>query len=88
MFKPTRATKHPFRPTAADAMSYFVGAEVMGADDFVGEDGGFAINGGRGWSNVVFRNHMVKCYGDVALASRSVSALLAPVAFLLTVVPA
>jgi len=68
MFKPTKATKHPFRPTGADAMSYFVGAEVMGAKDFVGEDAGFAINGGRGWSSVAFRNHMVKCYGDVALA--------------------
>jgi len=68
MFKPTRATKHPFRPTAADAMSYFVGAEAMGADDFVGEDGGFAINGGRGWSNVVFRNHKIDLNGPTAQA--------------------
>eukprot|EP01063_Lacrimia_lanifica_P030806 TRINITY_DN496_c0_g1_i14.p1 TRINITY_DN496_c0_g1~~TRINITY_DN496_c0_g1_i14.p1 ORF type:complete len:170 (+),score=32.36 TRINITY_DN496_c0_g1_i14:425-934(+) len=25
LFKPTKATKNPFRPTAGDAMSYFVG---------------------------------------------------------------
>merc|ERR1719393_775684 len=49
-------------------MSYFVGAEAMGADEFKGEDAGFAINGGRGWSKVVFRNHQIKCYGEVAHA--------------------
>merc|ERR1712032_1742469 len=29
LFKPTKATKNPFRPTAEDAMSYFVGSEAM-----------------------------------------------------------
>merc|ERR1719161_115189 len=29
LFKPTKATDNPFRPTAEDAMSYFVGAEAM-----------------------------------------------------------
>merc|ERR1711972_823558 len=29
LFKPTKATKNPFRPTAEDAMSYFVGADAM-----------------------------------------------------------
>eukprot|EP01063_Lacrimia_lanifica_P030805 TRINITY_DN496_c0_g1_i13.p1 TRINITY_DN496_c0_g1~~TRINITY_DN496_c0_g1_i13.p1 ORF type:complete len:328 (+),score=57.41 TRINITY_DN496_c0_g1_i13:209-1192(+) len=59
LFKPTKATRNPFRPTAEDAMSYFVGAEAMKDDKFKGEDAGFAINGGRGWSEVVFRNHMI-----------------------------
>merc|ERR1719163_882550 len=68
LFKPTKATDHPFRPTAEDAMSYFVGAEAMENDEFKGEDAGFAINGGRGWKNVVFRNHQVELYGAVAHA--------------------
>ena len=68
LFKPTKATAHPFRPTAEDAMSYFVGAEAMGNDDFKGEDAGFAINGGRGWKEVVFRNHAVELMGDSAIA--------------------
>ena len=55
LFKPTKATKNPFRPTGEDAMSYFVGAEAMSNDKFKGEDAGFAINGGKGWSNVDFR---------------------------------
>merc|ERR1719310_2479061 len=68
LFKPTKATAHPFRPTGETAMSYFVGAEAMGNDEFMGEDAGFAINGGRGWSNVVFRNHQVELFGEVAHA--------------------
>merc|ERR1712176_426178 len=52
LFKPTKATENPFRPTGEDAMSYFVGAEAMSNDEFKGEDAGFAINGGKGWSNV------------------------------------
>ena len=59
LFKPTKATEHPFRPTAEEAMSYFVGAEAMKNDAFKGEDAGFAINGGRGWKDVTFRNHQV-----------------------------
>ncbi|EOD05749.1 hypothetical protein EMIHUDRAFT_219806 [Emiliania huxleyi CCMP1516] len=68
LFKPTKATEHPFRPTAEEAMSYFVGAEAMKNDAFKGEDAGFAINGGRGWKDVTFRNHQIKCYGEVAHA--------------------
>ena len=68
LFKPTKATGHPFRPTGEEAMSYFVGAEAMKNDEFKGEDAGFAINGGKGWSKVVFRNHQIKCYGEVAHA--------------------
>jgi hypothetical protein len=68
LFKPTKATSNPFRPTASDAMSYFVGAEVMQNDKFKGEDAGFAINGGKGWSNVVFRNHKIDLNGPTAQA--------------------
>jgi len=66
LFKPTKATNNPFRPTAEDAMSYFVGAEAMSNDKFKGEDAGFAINGGKGWSNVVFRNHKIDLNGPTA----------------------
>ncbi|EOD38194.1 hypothetical protein EMIHUDRAFT_200715 [Emiliania huxleyi CCMP1516] len=68
LFKPTRATNNPFRPTGEDAMAYFVGAEAMKNDKFKGEDGGFAINGGQGWSEVVFRNHQIDCNGNTAIA--------------------
>ena len=68
LFKPTKATKNPFRPTGEDAMSYFVGAEAMDMDEFKGEDAGFAINGGRGWSKVVFSNHQIDLNGTTALA--------------------
>ena len=34
LFKPTRATNNPFRPTGEDAMAYFVGAEAMKNDKF------------------------------------------------------
>ena len=60
LFKPTKATGHPFRPTGEEAMSYFVGAEAMKNDEFKGEDAGFAINGGKGWKEVVFRNHQAQ----------------------------
>merc|ERR1712176_450836 len=33
-----------------------------------GEDAGFAINGGKGWSNVVFRNHKIDLNGPTAQA--------------------
>merc|ERR1719486_281469 len=68
LFKPTKATENPFRPTAEDAMSYFVGAEAMKNDEFKGEDAGFAINGGKGWKNVVFRNHKIDLNGPTAQA--------------------
>ena len=47
-------------------MSYFVGGSaVPGGYD---EDAGFAINGGKGWSDVVFRNHQVELCGNTAIA--------------------
>merc|ERR1719171_2876003 len=71
LFKPTKATKHPFRATGEVAMSYFVGAEAMKMKEFKGEDAGFAINGGKGWSNVVFTNHQIDLNGPTAVAMGS-----------------
>merc|ERR1719230_2004858 len=66
LFKPTKAAAAQFRPTANDAMSYFVGHKaVKGGHD---EDAGFAINGGKGWSDVVFDNHQIELKGNVAIA--------------------
>merc|ERR1711988_1488875 len=65
LFKPTKATKNPFRTTGESAMSYFVGASNFpGSEKFEGEDGGFAINGGKGWSKVVFNNYKIDLNGD------------------------
>merc|ERR1719182_115772 len=47
-------------------MSYFVGSDNV--DDGIAEDGGFAINGGRGWSDVVFSNHAIDLNGPTAVA--------------------
>ena len=66
LFKPTKAADYPFRPTATEAMSYFVGGGVV--EGGYAEDGGFAINGGRGWKEVVFRNHQIDLNGPVAIA--------------------
>ena len=66
LFKPTRAAAFPFRPTANEAMSYFVGGSVV--DGGYAEDAGFAINGGKGWSDVVFTNHNIDLNGPVAIA--------------------
>ena len=66
MFKPTKAKDIPFRPDASQAMSYFVGAKAV--SDGITEDGGFAINGGKGWSDVVFDNHQIDLNGNVAIA--------------------
>ena len=72
LFKPTKATNHPFRATGEEAMSYFVGAEnSINADKFKGEDAGFAINGGKGWKKVVFDNHKITFDGTTALAMGS-----------------
>merc|ERR1719254_349700 len=71
LFKPTKATDHPFRATGEEAMSYFVGAEAMSADEFKGEDAGFAINGGKGWKNVKFTNHQIDLNGETATAMGS-----------------
>ena len=66
LFKPTKAAERQFRPTAEDALSYFVGgAAGPFAHD---EDGGFAINGGKGWAKVVYDNHAIALKGDVAIA--------------------
>ncbi|CAE7911501.1 JNK, partial [Symbiodinium sp. KB8] len=54
------------KAAAGDAMSYFVGHGAV--KNGYAEDAGFAINGGKGWSNVVFRNHQVDVSGDVAIA--------------------
>ena len=66
LFKPTKAAEAPFRPTGADAMSYFVGHKAV--ENGYAEDAGFAINGGKGWSDVVFQNHKIDVSGDVAIA--------------------
>ena len=65
-FKPTKAKDVQFRPNANQAMSYFVGAKAV--SDGIPEDGGFAINGGKGWSEVVFDNRQIDCHGSVAIA--------------------
>ena len=66
LFKPTKATEQQFRPTANDAMSYFVGHDaVIGGFK---EDQGFAINAKKGFSKVIFNNHQIDCHGDVAHA--------------------
>merc|ERR1711988_859833 len=54
------------RPTAAEAMSYFVGGKVV--DNGYDEDAGFAINGGKGWKKCIYKNHNIVETGDVALA--------------------
>merc|ERR1712046_479885 len=53
-------------------MGYFVGADNFeGSQKFKGEDAGFAINGGKGWSNVVFTNHQIDLNGPTAVAMGS-----------------
>lgn len=59
-FKPTLASKVPFRPDLEGALSYFVG----GNEKYT-EDKGFAL---KPWSNVRFDNHTVKMHGNVAIA--------------------
>jgi len=66
LFKPTKAAKYPFRPSAEEAMSYFVGEQNV--KDGYKEDGGFAINGGKGWKDVVFDNHQIELLGNTAIA--------------------
>ena len=66
LFKPTKAAEAQFRPSASDAMSYFVGHKAV--ENGYLEDAGFAINGGKGWSNVVFDNHQIDVTGNVAIA--------------------
>ncbi|KAL1503323.1 hypothetical protein AB1Y20_011375 [Prymnesium parvum] len=66
LFKPTKAAEKQFRPTGEDAMSYFVGADAV--ENGIAEDAGFAINGGKGWSDVVFDNHQIDLNGNTAIA--------------------
>ncbi|GMH60850.1 hypothetical protein TrRE_jg2112 [Triparma retinervis] len=54
IFKPTKSTVPPFRPTPTAALSYFVGA--VNVPEGHSEDMGFAINSGSGWSSVTFHN--------------------------------
>lgn len=66
LFKPTKATDIPFRPTFQGALSYFVGGEAV--EGGCKEDAGFAINSGKGWSNVSFTNHQIDLGHSVAVA--------------------
>jgi hypothetical protein len=66
LFKPTKARQHQFRPTAEEAMSYFVGGKAIKKG--YAEDGGFAINGGKGWKKCVYKNHQVEVKNGVGLA--------------------
>lgn len=66
LFKPTKASEKKFRPTANDAMSYFVGHDSV--IDGYKEDQGFAINAKKGFSRVVFDNHQIDYHDQVAIA--------------------
>ena len=66
LFKPTKAAEQQFRPTGADAMSYFVGGKVV--DGGYTEDAGFAINGGKGWKECIYDNHQVEIKNGVGIA--------------------
>jgi len=66
LFKPTKATKYPFRSTGNEAMSYFVGGNAVPGG--YSEDHGFAINGGKGWKEVIFENHAIDLNGPTAIA--------------------
>merc|ERR1712151_80413 len=66
LFKPTKAAEYQFRPTADEAMSYFVGGNVV--DGGYAEDAGFAINGGKGWSDCVYDNHKIELKGGLGIA--------------------
>ena len=58
LFKPTLATKQPFRPTQVEAISYFIGGVVN-------EDLGFAL---RPWQHVRFGEQHVILQGRTALS--------------------
>jgi hypothetical protein len=66
LFKPTKAAAKQFRPTANDAMSYFVGHDAVISG--YKEDHGFAINAKKGFSRVIFDNHQIDCHNQVAIA--------------------
>ena len=66
LFKPTKAADFQFRPSAEEAMSYFIGGRHSGGG--YDEDGGFAINAGKGFKEVVFENHQISLNGNTAIA--------------------
>ena len=66
LFKPTKIHGHPFHPTAAAAMSYFVVAANL--DARYKEDVGFVINGGKSWSSVKFTNHIIDLNKETAIS--------------------
>jgi hypothetical protein len=66
LFKPTKAREVQFRPTAGEAMSYFVGGDVV--DKGYKEDKGFAINGGKGHKKCVYKNHKIIVTNGVGIA--------------------
>ena len=61
MFTPTKAAEYRLCPTAEEAMSYFVGGDVVKGG--YQEDGGFAIKNGKGWASCVCKNHQVQLQG-------------------------
>ena len=67
LFKPTQAVEVPFRDTAGEALSYFVGCAAAGPY-CIPEDKGFAIAGGMTWSKVRFDNDQINCFGDEDIA--------------------
>ena len=66
LFKPTKAAEYQFRPTPEEAMSYFVGGKEF--ETGYAEDGGFAINGGKGFSECIYDNHKVELVGGIGIA--------------------
>jgi hypothetical protein len=66
LFKPTKCREVQFRPTGAEAMSYFVGNSNV--ENGYKEDAGFAINGGKGWADVKYMNHKVSVTNGVGHA--------------------
>ena len=66
LFKPTKAREVQFRPTANEAMSYFVGGDMV--DNGYNEDNGFAINGGKGYKKCVYNNHKIIINNGIGIA--------------------
>lgn len=60
LFKPTKATKVPFRTSKESALSYFVGHNPK-----FKEDKGFAL---KPWRSVIFHNDEMYFHGDMAIA--------------------
>ena len=59
MFKPTLASKIPFRSTKKGAVSYFVGHNKRFA-----EDSGFALNR---WKHIIFNNNEIFIHHDITV---------------------